>query len=359
MTQITKTTRLLFETLEREGVRYAYLRNWEYLPSLRTEDGHFHTDIDLVVDSRDMPQWCQILSHVAGKVGWDAVTRCGHWARSPVRSHNIDVFRLYSGNPLTCLQIDLFHGFLVHGVPLFDEQALLEGRSFYPAKGVTGMDLAKQNTYHLVQIATLYPESPEKLQRYRVKVMEYLSTEGKLFRKQLSQYFGPASGPALDALARNDLAVFQRLMKTARRHCLLQYARQHLGELPRIALHRLRDHISRFYADPCGSAVSICATQEDRPLIRSVMDELVGSGFMDTWIEKPNGRIGFRDRLLMEQGAWVVTWTEAEAKGEKAVIDLRSTPDREAVVSALLHYAIRRHKALKTTVSCPAPMSYV
>ena len=356
ITELTaQTTRLLFEMVEREGLRYAYLRNYEHLPSLQGHDGGFSTDIDLVMDSRDLPKWREILAQVAAECGWETVTYCDHWARSPIRHHNIDVFRMFSRDPFVCLQIDIFHGLLVYGVPLVDEQSLSRDSSYYSAKRVTRIDLNQQNVYRLVQMAALYPESAAKVKRYRQKVCAHAMAEGEAFRRSLAQYFGPAGELALTALLANDFGRFKRYMRAGQRHSAFHYARHHLTEIPRIVYHRLRDHLSRFYTDQCGAKLLICIEEQNRPLVRSILDEFVTATVMDIWIERSAGETAMRDHVLMEQGAFVIQWADAD----KASLDLRACPDREAIGQALLSFIIGRHEVLYAKDSNPSGVSHL
>ena len=118
----------LFLELERRGVRYAVLRNYECLPVVRRDDDSgVATDIDLVVDSADLPLWREAAASFAKQGGWHALTECDHWTQSGAREHHVEVFRFYRFSPPEFLEVDLFHGYFVWGVPLFDEQRLLAG----------------------------------------------------------------------------------------------------------------------------------------------------------------------------------------------------------------------------------------
>jgi len=79
---IENTVATLFGALERREIRYAVLRNYEMFPALQSSPGTPHTDIDLVVDSRDLEQFRELLAEIAQDDGWDVLSECDHWTQS-------------------------------------------------------------------------------------------------------------------------------------------------------------------------------------------------------------------------------------------------------------------------------------
>ena len=347
MNLVEHTARKLFARLEQDQLRYAVLRNYEDLMSLTRPDGT-HTDVDLVIDSAEVPRWRQLLSETAYEAGWDAVSECDHWARSRVRTHNIEVFRLYKRSPLTCLQIDVFHGVLVLGLPLLDERELLESRSYDEGRGITRINTIHENVFRLAQIAGLYPNSTAKVERYRQKVLACLTQSGPQYRRTASLLFGPATGSALESLVARNMTHFQLQMQLMRAYFFAKYAAAHPLEIPRLLWNRARDSVSRFYTDQCGAVVRIHApNQEVRSMVRSALDELVRQCFMDEWTEQKSPKAGWAGRRRMEQGAWIVTWSERH----EAAIDLSGAVNRAMVLDGLWNYVISRHRLVTSRVS--------
>jgi hypothetical protein len=127
----------VFARLEASGFRYALMRNHQAFP-------RFEHDIDLVLDSRQMPAWRALVASVAEQQGWDAVSQCRHWATSSYRHHNIESFLFYTDAGRACLQIDIFHGFLVLGLPLLDAHGLLQYAA-HDARGFSRLQAPVEN----------------------------------------------------------------------------------------------------------------------------------------------------------------------------------------------------------------------
>jgi len=345
----------LFEALESRAIRYAVLRNYEQLPSLyRAGASHPHTDIDLVVDSRDMDDFRQVVTGIAEIEKWDALTECDHWAQSPIRHHNIHVFRFYRANPLDYLQIDVFHALLIWSLPLFDEQQLLSERTYDEARCLTRIDALRENIFRLFQIAGHCRETPSKTARYRDKVLAFRTEEPKRFEQG---FRGILSGYALEAVAaleRPDWDTFLhnilmvRVVFTAR--CVLRHPLRTFFYL----LCRLHDQLLRFFLRQCGCRLRVFApTELDRAVLRGVMNDLVKSSCLDCWREYAEpARLHWQDYRIMEQNAVLIEWTNASS----AQVDLGGVSDQLSCTSKILNALIAQHLRLysrpKTVAAC-------
>lgn len=349
---IESTVASLFHALESREIRYAVLRNYEMFPALQAASAGPHTDVDLVVDSRDLEEFRLVLAGIAHEDGWDVLTECDHWAQSKIRQHNIEVFRFSRAEPLEYLQVDVFHGVLVWGLPLFDEQQMLEGRLYDRERGLTRLDPVKENLHRMLQIHGLYPGARRKRKRYREKVLVFRASNRESFDRNLQAVFSGFGVRAAAALERNDTRSFQRNMSLARNWFAIRYALRHVRSVPECVLCRLRENIQRYYTRQCGAVIRIAVRdQVQRQMVRDVMDELVRNSFMDEWREHEEGaRISFRERSEMEQGALILEWRQKRP----ADLDLRGIDHRSEIVNAILRVSAQRHKRLYVRAAEPS-----
>ena len=342
---IETTVERLFHVLEARKIRYAVLRNYEQFPSLQRPDEICpHTDIDLVVNSRDLDDFRQILSGIAELDGWDAVTECDHWAQSPIRHHNIEVFRFYRVDPLDYLQIDVFHGFLIFAFPLYDEQQLLSGRLYDEPRSLTRMDPLKENVFRLFQIAGHYGKSARKVARYRRALLAFRVDEPELFEQGFRATLSHLAVEAVEALERGDItSMLQKVRKVRLRFVMIAALRDPFAA-PIYVVCRLIDHAKRFFTRQCGCTIRVYAPSEfQRAILRRLMSELVDYSVIDHWKECEGGvSRSWHDHVIMEQGAIVIEWTGRPT----AHVDLSTDPDRLTCVCAILSFLVARHKRL-------------
>lgn len=335
----------LFQALEGRGIRYAVLRNYEMFPSLRrANDPSPHTDIDLVVDSRDLADFRTVMAAIAEDHGWDALTECDHWTQSRIRHHNIEAFRLHRARPLEYLQVDVFHGLLLWGLPVYDERRMLEGRIYDRARHLARIDPVKENLYRLLQIHGLYPGAPRKRTRYQEKALAFRASNRESYDQQLTATFGRFGVRAIEALSRGDTPQFIFNIRMGRIWFALRFASHHPLRILFYLGWRLREHMQRFYTRQCGFVLRVAAPDEARrQTVREVMDDLVRNSFLDEWREYEAGtRRSFSDHAVMEQGAIIIEWTKAD----RADMNLRDYKDRSEIVDAILRAGTRHHKPL-------------
>jgi hypothetical protein len=342
---LEKTVTSLFRALEASGIRYAVMRNYELFPSLkRAGDSSPHTDIDLVVDSRDLDGLRAILAGIAEEHAWDALSECDHWAQSPVRHHNIEVFRFHRVQPLEYLQVDVFHAYLLWALPFYDEAQILEGRIHDAARCLTRVDPVKENAYRLIQIHGLYPAAERKRARYQAGVLAFRDSNRQTLDSALLAKFGRFGVPAVDALARNDMKRFMRNMRLGRLRFTLKFAQRHPFAIAAYLVCRLREQVQRFHTRQCGSVLRVSVRDEtQRAMVHGIMNELVRNSFMDEWSEKEAGaRTSRIDRAAMEQGGIIIEWSTPDC----ATLDLRNVYDQTLTADMILRAGAGRHKPL-------------
>lgn len=179
-------TKRLIARMESEGVRYAILRNYENYPN-------FDHDLDLILHSDDLTKWRKIAVKIAQEEAWDYLTECDHWSQSPYRHHNIEIFRFYRLQPLEYLQVDLFHGFGLWGLELFNETQLLNDRVYVPEKGFSRISPVSENIIRIFQIYSIRKQkiNREKITRYTKRISEFYSQQQSIFMKGLTAKLGP------------------------------------------------------------------------------------------------------------------------------------------------------------------------
>jgi hypothetical protein len=311
---VESTVLFIVDELTRNGIRYAVLRNYENLPRLEHGDGSGDlTDIDLVVSSEDLPQWREVTKAAAERLGWEVVTECDHWTQSAARSHHIEVFRFYSLSPLRFIQIDIFHAFVVLGVPLMNERDLLEG-GHSNEMGIVCMDPAKENAQRLVKIRSLIRSKSKraKFQRYRSRVLMFWSRDRELFERTLHDLFGSAAIRALHALKNENVSSYLFWMKLARIVGFLRFFCSHPQSAIKHIVSRFPENRKRFVTRTCGRIVRVHVPDSaNQGLVRRVLNELCTIGAFENWKEKSVGSpISAKHRSVMEQGGLVIEWSD-------------------------------------------------
>ena len=331
----------LFSTLERDGIRYAVLRNYEQFP-------HFGHDVDLVMNRRDIPRWRKIAIAAANREGWDVLTECDHFALSPVRDHNIEVFRFYRISPPAYLQFDLFHGFLVWGLPLFDEAALLESRKRHQHQPFTTIDPVIENLFRLLQIEKLagLGRSRDKVERYRDRVLQFCGSREDTLRRAVREAFGQTGLRALTHLQNGDLSAFGKAMRRGKLHWVLRHAARHPFRTIKTLVARLIDQSRTRRTRQCGFVLHICASDTvQQKRLFDTLDALVRSNVLHEWTADAawERQVQGFERDVMLRCGLVVKWEEAR---EIAVLDLGSITTDDDLIKRIIEHLIDRHRIL-------------
>lgn len=336
----------LFGRLEQRQLPYAVLRNYEFFPDLRGGDRTRNTDIDLVVRRSELPQFREVLISIAADYGWDLLTECGHFGRSRVRHHNIEVFQFYRTSPLEYLQVDVFHGLLVWGLPFMDEEQLLHGRRHDPVRGLTHIDPLKEQTFRLVQIHGLgqSERTASKRERYRRKIDAFRETHDREYLETLGRYFGRFGAEAAAALRAGDAAAFNRAVGMGKRHFCLHYALRHPASALLQVAERRRESRLRFNTDPCGCALAIHAgSSKARARFGAAMDVLIELNVIDEWVQKTSSSsLNEGEQDVLEQGGVLVRWTDRAS----AALAIEAGDDPRGIAIQVLKACAGRHPAL-------------
>jgi hypothetical protein len=336
----------IFVELERAHIEWAVIRNYENLPDLSVAEQK-NTDLDLVVRSADVPRVREVLLEVAQRQGWDALTECDHYMQSTVQHHRIEVFRFYRLEPLEFLQVDIFHAYLLWGLPVLREAGMLEGRQYVPERRLTHIAPVKESTFRLLQVEALLlsKRNRAKCNRYRTRLLDYAAAHGRELQKSVAGSLSPLALRALEALRRGDGGAFRGWMRLARVHFLLRALIYRPVETVRCILARRRDERMRFETRPCGAVLRVHTSgTRARALLRTALNALARANAIDEWRER-GLRVGGsarRERAVLEQGGLLVEFPVA---GE-CDVTIDENTDAATLTAALLSFLIRRHRIL-------------
>ncbi|MBK8189774.1 MAG: hypothetical protein IPK79_04925 [Vampirovibrionales bacterium] len=340
------TVEALFQDLERSGVRYALLRNYERFPQF----GH---DIDLVMAAEDMAPWRDVARAVARRFEWDALTECRHWAQSREPLHRVHVFRFYRRAPMAFLEVDLFHGYSLWGLPLAGEAAVLAGRRPDAAGRFTHVDPCDEHGAHMLQMRRLmrFAQTEAKLARYRDKILRFYEANPDAFNQWLLRFYGPAGVKALRALMEGDFRAFgQRMSQTQRDVLRRRFARAPLRSA-RQMLARAVDLAWTYGRNPCGFVLPVDAPlQSDRASLLTALEALARTNVLIGFTAQRAHRRGLSwgERQLMERGGAVIKWTKSGAPGAFCV---DPGEPQDGLAQRLLQRCMDRHPPIWTRSS--------
>ncbi len=346
-----QTVVALFQKMEKEGIRYALLRNFEDFPRF----GH---DVDLVIHRDDLLKWRNQLKSVALEEGWDTVTECAHWAQSGSALHNIEVFRLYRKEPLAYLQVDVFHGSLLWALPLYSEEDILTGRIKHSAQPFTQCHPHVEHINHLLQIAKVSAysgmtaelfDTEGKAERYRQKVLTYHQSDQDAFETVLKSSFSVHGLQALQALESKNLLRFNHAIQKCRQYFFFAFLMRHPLKTLRLLGNRLQHKFYSFWFRPCGFVLSIHVSAEEekqriQDALQSLMDANALIGFSLKWADLP--RLNKQERCILERGGLIVKWVNVAKKGCQSTLTVADYGTKAALTGVLLERLIQRHQRL-------------
>jgi hypothetical protein len=336
-----RTAPAVIDELDRRGIRYVVMRNYEAFPAF----GH---DVDFAIDPADIPAWQACLRDLAPALGWDAVTRCHHWD-SPYPHQSPKSFSLYKLSPgLEFICLDLFHGATLWGLPLYQITDVLDNAVF-DDRGFWRMGPAYENLLRLLQVDALIGRhlEPDKVQRYSGRIEEWWPQHGDATVRLGRHLLGPALEPATRRLLAGDFAGFKRLMRIARLSFLARHGLRHplasFDQAKARSFGRLRE-VGRAQ---CGFVVCTPdATEPERDQLRRALDIAVGTDAIREWTEADpfEAAVTSRERAGMEQGGLAVKWVRGAR--DSVELDIAAFPSPEALARELFRLLIRRHEHL-------------
>lgn len=347
MNLVEETTLALFKALGESNIRYAVLRNYENFPAF----GH---DIDLVIHHDDLEDWRCLLQDLAQSKSWDVLTECKHYALSQALAHRIEIFHLYTHSPLAHLQIDVFHGMLILGVPLFREADLLAERGWHETHQFYYLDPLKEQLARVFQIHSLLSSSAaqEKVTRYRQKILQFCENpeqKDQLFAL-FKRYF-PQSGPeGLSFLLTGDLSRFQASLSGLKRSFLLSRFFRQPGSTLQVFLHRLQDQWMTYVQNPCGFALPLGGFSEKQcQLVKEALDYLVSHNVLSCWTDKGFYQTGFsrKERKVMERSGMVLK----ASMPQNDLVNFVPLDTLEETIVQILNLLIHRHKTSASEIN--------
>ena len=331
----------LFRALEDRALRYALMRNFEAFPAF----GH---DIDLLMHPADRARFADILIGLAPSLGWNALTYCDHWAHSPLGVHQIHIYRLFCYNPRAYLQIDLFQGIPVHGLPWLDVDFLLARRQRHATHGFSHLDPLSEHMVHLLQIHKIagLPHTADKIERYRRKVLACHQADPAALEAHLATCLSARAIPALAALAAHDIPRACRAIAAAKQDYLIRYGLRHPMKSIQAVWHRGFDYARLFGTRPCGFVLPVDVTQSKNGIrcVRDALSQLKQANFIiafDTEGWQQAGR-SWPERRVLERGGIVIK--QATTQPDRLIITATDTP--ETLVPKLMERLIDRHPQL-------------
>ncbi len=331
----------MFKRFNASGIRYAVMRNYDEFP-------HFRHDVDVAIDSKDVPCCRQILAETARNLKWDSITECTHWCRVSNRPQNIEIYRFYHLNPLAYLQVDLFHGFVLWGVPLFNESQLLHGRVYDP-RGFYRIDPAIENTIRLFQIQSLLAVRPppwDKIHRYEAMILDYDAQNSVHFRDALSHRLGSSSVDCVDALVDKKYSEFRKTVFKIRGYLVYKAFCRKPFNIIRGTIGRFGDQLRSWYSDPCGLVITVFGDPSRRTLLSDCLHGLEQANVVHQWFIRENGGAhwtSWRERTVLERGGLVVRWTK---DCQNPGIDLNTISDHRMITELIMGLLVSRHARL-------------
>jgi len=345
--RVESTVVELFDGLKESGVRYALMRNHESFP-------RFDHDVDIVMETRALPDLRRLAASVAERRGWDALTECVHYSQSRYRHHNIETLLFYHLEDNACLQVDVFHGFLVWGLPFLDEDGLLARRERDAEHGIMRLDPALENLLRMLQIhrlATSGPDSP-KVERYRNRALKFFAEQGVPSNDPAARRLAPFFVRlAASSLRRGRMRGYRVQMDLARLAFVARYSVGHPGVAIRLVIARAVDRVRLSYTHQCGFVLFARADDDRRrALLARALDALVSSNTIRGWTASGSTArsVRWRERKVMEQGGIAVKWADA---GDVAAIDLARCASDEDTRRTIVGLLLRRHRLLWSAIA--------
>lgn len=341
MDPTTITITELFRALEESGIKYAVLRNYDDFPN-------FSHDVDLVIDTNSLDAWQKLLIDTGQANGWDVITLCDHWSDRKMSHLHIDVYRLYLLNSPTMLQIDIFHGFSVWSLPLFNETELLEDRRADTAGRFTHINQSKETVFRILQINSLIgrDNTQEKIERYSRKVLSHWESNAGTLINTLKLVFGKHTDTIINSIERRDYSLLKQSVTRAKQSYILNGLIHKPGTTIYGAYRRAIGVLRQYIIRPCGFILMIRNPDDALKLrICQSMADLKQDGVLYCWTDRNAGSkwISRKERRMMERGGIVLKWGAGKSSRE---VDFASNIPTEKIRELIFQKLIRRHEII-------------
>jgi len=331
--------RSIINGLHKKNITYAIARNYENFPDF----GH---DMDLYYDD-DNSKIIEILISTARNYKWDIITQCEHWTSSKIKEHNITAFYFYNIRTNESLQIDLFSGFLVFGVPLMHSKDILKARQLSINNKFYTSNLEVENIFRILQIHKLSSNllNESKILRYMDRIINYeykYPTKISHCANGLGLYL---IQNALNYLIKGKRTKFCLIMSLSKKIFLIQKLFVEPKKTFYSLLERAKEYYRLFISHPCGISISI-ATQNStqKKFVEKALSKLVDFRIIPSWsLIKNSTRSLLQQKKILERGGVLIKFNDVN---EPSDIALNKNDDLNIIYNAILKNFIYRHKII-------------
>lgn len=334
-----ETIKSIINSLHKKKIMYAIARNYENFPD-------FRHDIDLFYDDNIL-KFIEILITTAIKFKWDIVTECQHWNTSKIKEHNITAFYFYKIKTNESLQIDLFSGFLILGIPIMNAGVILRERQLSLKNKFYSSNLELENIFRALQIHKLSSNSinESKIMRYKDCLISYENKYPKKISnraKGLGLYF---MQNAIDALIKNNTNKFCLFISLSKKifltHKLIVQPKKTFFTL----LERIKEYYKLFISYPCGIVISISThNTKQKKFVENALRKLVVYKVISSWsVVNKISRTSLTQKKILERGGVLIKFNNIS---EPADLVLTKNDDFYIIYNALFKIFIFRHKVI-------------
>jgi len=291
-----ETVNYLIKTLEGNNFKPVIARNYENYPN-------FGNDLDLFI-SGDYKNINLTFSKVAEDLNWDVLTICTHYSNFKNPIFNIITYRFHLLDPMQTLNVDLFGGFALWGMPLIDRHEICKNRILEPNNRFYIMDQNWENGYRIFQIASLNPiKSRNKINRYTSRVLNFQLKHPKSLESWGRNCSLGDLSKAIKALKTSDTLKLKKTIMRAKLilvfNCLLKEPIQTITNL----IDRAKGLDIQFNKNPCGPNLRFKG--KSKKLIKK-LNKLVDNQILPGWSETEDFRergwakISFEKKIINE-----------------------------------------------------------
>ena len=333
------TVKAIIRELEGNNLSYVVARNYENYPDF----GH---DLDLFYEGA-VSAFEAIAIIVSSEFGWDLVTYCDHWSKSSISEHNIDVFRFYHIPTGEYLQVDLFRGFLVLGIPLMTSKEIIRSRERHRSGLFYSPNILIENIFRLLQINSLVgnKNAKDKVIRYKNRVLECYKKDSKGLLECSKNLGLNYTKESLEYLKSNDYKKFRFFMNKSKKEFFIQSLYRNPVLFIRRLSSRIAEYYRFFYADPCGFEVNIYVENQNlKKKVFDVLNYLKNSNFIENWLEVKSKVIYTKkERKLLERAGVLIRWVNYTGDG---VICINKDEKDSGIYLKIQNRIIFRHKVI-------------